>query len=272
MKSKNLNNSYYTWIILLFVIVMVIVFTILLNNKNPIIRAEHMTPTIYKNQVENFYNRFDSKMKVYNIKFKTDIKYLQSEKFHPLSSNGPFFDAHFGSLTSKTPIGQTYYIRPLSEYTPPCIDNIKSEYSCDSKNEGVIIFYLNECFPSIHANKNRVSKDFRINGSVKIYPFEWENGLAKVFNNQTIEVNLILKNNTGLEMKGFHIHDGVNKNGLTGFGPISYFLYTTEDWIKNFNYSQNSVNYIKKYLPLPPDNIIQKEPDYLLKQSKKSIL
>ncbi len=98
-----------------------------------------------------------------------------------------------------------------------------------------------------------------------------KNNVAKVFDKQTIEVNLIVKNNTGLEMKGFHIHDGVNKNGLTGFGPISYFLYTTEDWLKNFNNSKSSINYIKKYLPLPPDNIIQKEPNFLLEQSRKSI-
>ena len=36
-------------------------------------------------------------------------------------------------------------------------------------------------------------------------------------------------------MQGFHIHDGQNKKGLTSFGPISYFMYTTAEWNNLYN-------------------------------------
>ena len=72
-------------------------------------------------------------MKEYRIKFKTALQNIESIKFHPLSKNGPYFDAHFGPLTSKTPVGQTYYIRSYSEYVPPCKNNLK---------EGCAILFL----------------------------------------------------------------------------------------------------------------------------------
>lgn len=208
----------------------------------------------------------------YKINFKTSIKNLESIDFHPLSTDGPYFDAHFGTLNSKTPVGQTYYIRPITEYIKPCENNMKNGCGCGGKGEGSIKFILKDCFPSVYANKNSVSNDFRISGSVKIYPFEWENYQAKIFNNQEIEVNLTVKNNTGLEMKGFHIHDGQNHQGLTSFGPISYFLYTTDEWCKLYNSSKKSVEFIKKNCLLPPNNIIQKNPSFLLNYSKKSII
>ncbi len=154
MKSKNLSNSKYTWIPLLTIVVIVILITMFLINRKPILFSEHMNSLVndsslannipiryHINQLENFNNYFSSKMKIYNIKYKTQINFLQSNIFHPLTANGPFFDAHFGSLTSKTPIGQTYYIRPITEYTPPC-NNVESEYNCDEKNRGEIEFFF----------------------------------------------------------------------------------------------------------------------------------
>ncbi len=209
-------------------------------------------------------------MEEFKIKFKTDIDNLQSINFHPLSQNGPFFDAHLGDFSTKMPVGQTYYLRPISEFTPPCKKKMKEGCGCGGKGEGNIKFSLKESFPSTHANTNTISNDFKLNGSVKICPFNWDKtGIAQMFPNQKIDVNLTVKNNTGLTMKGFHIHDGQNKNGLIGFGPISYFLYTTPTWIHYFNTSKKSRNYIDKNLPLPYDNIVQKNHDFLMEEYKK---
>ncbi len=210
-------------------------------------------------------------MEELKIKFKTEINNLQSIKFHPLSKNGPFFDAHLGDFSTKMPIGQTYYIRPFTEFIPPCKKKMKEGCGCGGKGEGTIKFSLKECFPTTHANTNSICDDFKLKGSVKISPFNWDkDGIAVEFSNQIIEVNLIIKNKTGLEMKGFHIHDGQMKDGLVGFGPISYFLYTGPTWIKYFNNSKKSISYIEKYLPLPYDNIIQKDHNFLIEESKKN--
>ena len=69
-------------------------------------------------------------------------------------------------------------------------------------------------------------------------------------------------------MQGLHIHDGQNKKGLTSFGPISYFMYTTADWNNLYNETDKSVNFAKKYAPLPPQNVAPANPKSLLEFSK----
>jgi len=206
-------------------------------------------------------------MKEYKINYKTSVENLESINFHALTKNGPYFDAHFGPLTSKTPVGQTYFIRSYTEYYPSCKNNLKNGCGCGGKNGGIIKFTLKDCFPAVHANSNTVSDKFRITGTVKIHPFEWNGNIAKVIPNQVVEVDLVVKNLTNLAMQGFHIHDGQNKNGLTSFGPISYFLYTTPEWQKVYNSSKKSQDFAKKNAPLPPNNIALKNNKYLLKQS-----
>ena len=207
------------------------------------------------------------------LKYVAHIEDLQSINFHTLSKNGPYFDAHLGTLSQKTPIGvSTYYIRPLTEYTPPCINNVKKGCGCGGKGGGCIKFNFKNTFPATLFNNNTISDKFKLNGSVKIEPFEWlESGKAKIFKDQIITVNLNITNYTGLTLKGFHIHDGVKKNNLIGFGPISYFLYTTEDWVAMYNSTKKSQEFAKKNVPLPPTNIAQKNPLTLLHISKESL-
>ena len=45
----------------------------------------------------------------YTLKFQALVLSVSSSKFHALTKNGPFLDAHFGPLNQKTPIGETYY-------------------------------------------------------------------------------------------------------------------------------------------------------------------
>ena len=194
-----------------------------------------------------------------NLRYKTDISNLQSVEFHPLSKNGPFIDAHFGPLTDKMPVGQTYYIRPLTEYMPPCENNLVRGCGCGGKGDGYIKFNLNKCFPSTHFNTNSTSTDFSIDGEITISPFEWDKqGVAKKFDKQTIDVNLNIINNTGLELSGFHIHDGVTKNTMAGFGKISYFLTTSSEWQNRYNIDNPSV-----IGPLPHTNMVLKNPEFL---------
>ena len=203
----------------------------------------------------------------YKIKLTEKYENLQSIKFHPLTTNGPYIDAHFGPLTEKTPVGQTYFIRPETEYVPPCKNGKKNGCGCGGKDQGYLLIKLQSCYPSVHANTNSVSTDFSVSGNIKISPFQFNGNVAKVFPNQKIVCNINVKNKTGLQMQGLHIHDGQLKNGLTSFGPISYFLYTTPVWNDRYNTSAKSVKFAKKYAPLPPQNIAPKHPELLLKYS-----
>ena len=179
----------------------------------------------------------------YNIKFKAPVAALSSTQFHALSKNGPYLDAHFGPLTKKTPVGQTYYARPLSNYIPP-----------DSKQDGALLISIKDCIPFVHAQGNEVTQDLEVSGHIKISPFKWEKGVAKIFPNQIIQTKLRVKNFTGLPMQGLHIHDGVNKGLMTAFGPISYFLYTTPTWSRRYNMSKESQEFSKAHSPLPATN------------------
>jgi hypothetical protein len=207
-------------------------------------------------------------METYKINFTSSLEDIESVKFHPLTKNGPYLDAHFGPLNKETPVGQTYFIRPVCEYIPPCKHGLKHGCGCGGKGEGHLIIKVSDCFPAIHANTNSVSKDFSISGRIKIAPFEWDGEVAKNFPNQVLSINVTVKNKTGLKMQGFHIHDGQNKKGLTSFGEISYFLYTTSTWNKVYNQTRKSIEFAKKYAPLPPNNIALKKPTPLLNYSK----
>ena len=175
-------------------------------------------------------------MKKIQLSYKANVEQLGSYKFHPLSKNGPFIDAHFGPLTDDDPVGQTYYIRPLTKYTPPCINNETHGCGCLGIGEGKIKFTLQKCFPAVHFNTNTTTTNLAISGDITISPFEWDvNGVAKIFNNQVIDVNLTIFNNTNEKLAGFHIHDGINKGTMAGFGQISYFLMTSPEWQNRYN-------------------------------------
>jgi len=179
----------------------------------------------------------------YRINHTASVETLSSVKFHALTKNGPYIDAHFGPLTPKTPVGQTYYARPLSNYIPP-----------DSKQDGALLISIKDCIPFVHAQGNEVTQDLEVSGHIKISPFKWEKGVAKIFPNQIIQTKLRVKNFTGLPMQGLHIHDGVNKGLMTAFGPISYFLYTTPTWSRRYNMSKESQEFSKAHSPLPATN------------------
>ena len=73
-------------------------------------------------------------------------------------------------------------------------------------------------------------------------------------------------NKTGKKMQGFHIHDGQLSNGLTNFGPISYFLYSSPEWQKLYNNSKESLKFTEKYAPIPHSNIVLKNSDSVIVQ------
>ena len=206
----------------------------------------------------------------YILKYKAPLSVVSSQIFHPLSKNGPYLDAHFGPLNTKTPVGQTFYARPISEYIPPCVSNKKQGCGCGGKGEGYLKIKIKNSQPFVHLQKNEVTDNVEMSGYIKIEPFEWEGNKAKVFESQVIEVNLKIKNLTGLKLQGFHIHDGVSKGLLTGFGPISYFIFTSRAWQKVFNLSSESKEFSKKYSPLPQTNTSINNPKVLLSYSEKA--
>ena len=190
----------------------------------------------------------------YNIEHKANVSTLSSTKFHALTTNGPYIDAHFGPLTKKTPVGQTYYARPLTEYIPPCKNKKKHGCGCGGKGDGCLKINIKDCIPFVHAQGNVVTQDLKVSGKITISPFEWDHNVAKIFPDQIINTNIRVKNFTGLPMQGLHIHDGVNKGLLTAFGPISYFLYTTREWSSRYNMSKTSQEFSKQHSPLPATN------------------
>ena len=190
----------------------------------------------------------------YTINFQAPVSKLSSAQFHALTKNGPYLDAHFGPLTSKTPVGQTYYARPLSESYCPCVNKTKQGCGCGGKDNGILKINIKSCMPFIHAQTNTVTNDLKVLGTINISPFEWNGKTAKIFPDQIIDVNIKIKNYTGLPMQGLHIHDGVNKGLMTAFGPISYFLYTTKAWSRRYNMSKTSQEFSKSYSPLPSSN------------------
>ena len=109
-------------------------------------------------------------------------------KFHPLTTKGPFLDAHFGKLNKETPVGETYYIRPITKYVPPCKKSLKGGCGCGGKGTGYIQFNFKNCFPATHFNTHSISKKFKVNGNIKISPFEWDDDKAKFFKTTIPEI------------------------------------------------------------------------------------
>mgnify|MGYP001221753265 CR=1 FL=1 len=191
----------------------------------------------------------------YHINHTANVSTLSSTKFHALTTNGPYIDAHFGSLTKKMPVGETYYARPLTEYMAPCKNGVEKGCGCGGQGKGFLKINIKDCIPFVHAQTNSVTKDLEVSGHIKISPFKFnKSGVAEIFPDQIIETNIKVKNFTNLPMLGVHIHDGVNKGLMTAFGQISYFLYTSDTWSKRFNMSETSVQWAKEHSPLPPTN------------------
>jgi len=153
-----------------------------------------------------------------NIKFKTTWSQLAPISKRALSKNGPYVDAHFKNIDAKNPIGQTYYLRPVTKY--------------DSVTKTLTI-HLNKKQPTVHMNSNTVSERVLYTGTIKIRGFQY----GKYNDNAVVDADITLHNKTGRELIGFHIHDGemITKKpytGFTNFGPIVVFLYTTAYWDK----------------------------------------
>ena len=153
-----------------------------------------------------------------NIRFKTTWSSLAPISKRALSKNGPYIDAHFKHIDAKNPIGQTYYLRPITKY---------------NSHKKTLTILLDKRQPTVHMNTNSVSEQVLYSGSIKIKNFQY----GKYNKNAVVEVNMTLYNKTGKELIGFHIHDGemMTKKpcaGFTNFGPIVFFLYTTAYWNK----------------------------------------
>ena len=60
--------------------------------------------------------RANHSAKKINIRFKTTWSELAPISKRALSKNGPYIDTHFKNIDAKNPIGQTYYLRPITKY------------------------------------------------------------------------------------------------------------------------------------------------------------
>ena len=87
------------------------------------------------------------------IKFKTTINNIAPISKRTLSKNGPYVDAHFGTINKANPIGQTYYLRP------------KTTYNSETKT---LTIKLSKEQPPVHMNGNSVSSDVWYDGTIKI--------------------------------------------------------------------------------------------------------
>ena len=180
------------------------------------------------------------------IKFTTSLHNVVPVSHRSLSRNGPYLDAHFGRIDSAAPIGQTYYLRPISTY--------------DAKTQTLTI-RLHPRQPPVHMNTNTVSRKVYYQGTIKITHFKY----GKYNPKSRISVNMSLHNGTKLPLIGLHIHDGEILNsgagaGFTNFGPIVYFLRTTPYWNRKKK---------EKAFPLPIDDVTPVT-DYTLFRGRKS--
>ena len=135
-----------------------------------------------------------------NIRFKTTWSLLAPISKRALSKNGPYIDAHFKHIDAKNPIGQTYYLRPITKY---------------NSHKKTLTILLDKRQPTVHMNTNSVSDQVLYSGSIKIKNFQY----GRYNKNAVVEVNITLYNKTGKELIGFHIHDGemVTKKPYAGF-------------------------------------------------------
>lgn len=161
--------------------------------------------------------------------FQVRADKIAAQSLSTLSKNGPYIDTHFKDMTSTDPIGQTYYQRPVTSY---------------DKDRKLLKIKLSGNQPTIHMNSNSVSTDVRYNGLITISDFTY----GKYNADSLVTVNVALYNDTGRDLIGFHVHDGetvptgvactdnnkkVSYSGYTNFGPIAYFIHTTDYWITN---------------------------------------
>ena len=188
----------------------------------------------------------------YNINFITDTKNFVSTEELTLSVGFPYFDAHFGNINEHAKVGQTYYLRPFSEY---------------NYDEHELTMWINCKSPVVHLNNNKVTDDVSFCGNIKLtHVFikkEQHSHKTKTYYalvpHSKMTVNLTVINNTGLPLQGLHVHEGERgPNTLTGFGPICYFLWDTQYWRKE----------VPKYGAVPYNNAIAKT-DFVLKNSNK---
>ena len=162
--------------------------------------------------------RTNHSAKKIHIRFKTAWSSLAPISKRSLSKNGPYIDAHFKYIDAKNPIGQTYYLRPITKY---------------NSQKKLLTIQLSKKQPTVHMNTNSVSDQVTYSGSIKIHNFQY----GKYNKNAIVEANITLHNKTGKELIGFHVHDGeiATKKpyaGFTNFGPIVIFFYTTAYWDK----------------------------------------
>jgi len=82
-------------------------------------------------------------------------------------------------------------------------------------------------------NSNTVTSKVWYEGTIRIQPFRYGVHDPK----SVVEVDLVVNNQTGKKLIGFHVHDGEvvgagPDQGFTNFGPIVYFLRTTPYWVQ----------------------------------------
>ena len=109
------------------------------------------------------------------IKFKTYVDNIAPISRRVLSRNGPFIDAHFKTINKKNPIGQTYYLRPITTY---------------NSKDRILTIKLNKKQPPVHMNSNSVATNVWYDGIIKI----------RTNINSEINVNMTLHNGTGREL------------------------------------------------------------------------
>ena len=193
-------------------------------------------------------------METYRMDFKTAIRNVLPRDKHLLSTEGPFIDAHFGTIDPDTPVGQTYFLRPLSRYNRST-KTLEINVNCSN--------YVT------HFNTNKVTNEVAFCGQIIISDLKLhKRGKDTVYEpgaDSVIHVDFTVHNGTRththdgtpLPLRGFHIHDGREHKGLTGFGPISYFLYNTEYWNRQKSLFPQ---------PLPLGNVIP-QTDFVLRVS-----
>ena len=185
------------------------------------------------------------------FRFTIDAQRLVSHVPHMLTRDGPYIDAHFGILDEATPVGFTYSMRPYTKAVEPCRQRHVNGCGCGGKGEGGLELVLHRDCPFTNFNDNMVSRAVQIEGTL-IIPAEGSG---------TVSADISLYNATGLPLQGLHVHDGQkNKDGLTGFGKICYFIFASKEWNERYNTSEDSVSWAAKYAPLPPGNLAPKDP------------
>lgn len=152
------------------------------------------------------------------FQFQKRARDVVPKSIHTLSRNGPYIDVHLKDMNEENPIGETYYQRPLSSY---------------DEEKKILSIYLDIEQPTVHMNSNTVCTDIGYGGVITISDFVY----GEYNPDSMVDVNIAVCNKTCRDIIGFHVHDGELSNtkstqGFTHFGPIVYFIKTTEYWIR----------------------------------------